>query len=181
MRGQETTQDIRQKLGQRVGVGQHADMADGATGVGAQGLVHALGVGQQEPGVRQQGVTRRGQINAVAAAFCQFGPDRCLHAAQAGAGRGERQIGLRGTGRDAAGFGDVAEQAQVSEVETKHGRLRIPRRQRDAITYFPPPIVSPSSPCTEGRRTMGQPCPSIALTRPVGATKQHSTPDWSQP
>jgi len=44
-------------------------------------------------------------------------------------GNGERQIGARGAGRDAAGLDHVAEQAEIGEIETHGGCLRGSRKQ----------------------------------------------------
>jgi hypothetical protein len=51
------------------------------------------------------------------AAHQQRRTERVLHVADARAGGGKRKIGAFGAMRDAAGFDNVAKQAQIGEVE----------------------------------------------------------------
>jgi hypothetical protein len=59
-----------------------------------------------------------GWRDAAPAAIEQGQPGHRLHAAQPRRGRGQSEACLLGAARDAAGFDDVEEQAQVGQVET---------------------------------------------------------------
>ena len=54
MRGQERAQRLGQELGERIGVGQHPDLAGEAAGIGAEVLAQALGLAQDGARVLQQ-------------------------------------------------------------------------------------------------------------------------------
>ena len=53
------------------------------------------------------------------------GAERVLHVADAGRGGREREVGALGAVGDAAGIDDVAEQAQIGEIEA-HGTRPLP-------------------------------------------------------
>ena len=55
MAGQEQAQRLRQELGQRIGVGEHADLAAQPARIGAEVLAQPLGLAQDRARVLQQG------------------------------------------------------------------------------------------------------------------------------
>src|SRR5450830_1654676 len=66
----------------------------------------------------QQGATGIGQLHATSLAHQQRYPEGLFHAADAGAGGGQRQMGALGAGSNAACFCNMQEQTQIVKVET---------------------------------------------------------------
>ena len=93
-----------QELGQRIGVGQHPDLAGEPAGIGAEVLAQPLGLRQHGAGVLQQGAAGLGRRDAMPRPHQQRRAQRLLHVADAGAGRGQRQMGALGAVGDAAGL-----------------------------------------------------------------------------
>ena len=91
-----------------------------AAGIGAEILAQPLGLPQDGARVLQQRAPGLGRLHALPAAHQQSGAERLLHVADAGRGRRQREVGALGAVGDAAGVDDVAEQAQVGEIEA-HG------------------------------------------------------------
>ena len=110
VRGEERTQRLGQEFGQRVGVGQHPDLAGQAVGIDAEVLAQAFGLRQDRAGVLQQGAAGLRRAHALAAARQQRGAERLLHLADAGRGRAQRQMRPLGAMGDAARFDDMPEQ-----------------------------------------------------------------------
>ncbi len=129
MRGEERAQRLGQKLGERIGVGQHPDLAGEPARIGAEVLAQALGLPQDGARMLQQRAAGLGRRDALAAAHQQRGAERLLHVADAGRGGGQRQMRALGAMRDAARLDDMAEQAEIGEIEVHGGTLRILRRQ----------------------------------------------------
>ena len=120
MRRQERAQRLRQEFGERVGVGQHPDLPGDAAGIGAEILAQPLGLPQDGARVLQQRAAGLRRLHALPAAHQQGGAERVLHVADARRRGGEREVGALRAVRDAAGVDDVAEQAQIGEIEA-HG------------------------------------------------------------
>ena len=121
VRGEERAQRLGQELGQRIGVGQHPHLAGEPARIGAEVLAQAFGLRQDGAGMLQQGAAGLGRRDALAAADQQRRAERLLHVADAGAGRRQRQMRAFRAMGDAARLDDVAEQAQVGEVEAHGG------------------------------------------------------------
>ena len=85
MRGEERAQRVGQELGQRIGVGQDADLADKPAGIGAEILAQPLGLREDGAGMLQQRAAGLGRRHALPAADQQRRADRLLHVADAGA------------------------------------------------------------------------------------------------
>lgn len=99
-------------------------------------LLHPLGPRQQALRMRQQRMARRRQRHALATTLHQLRAERRLDVAQPGAGRSQRRMGAARTCRDAAGFGDVPEQAQIVEIGANHLFLRFSRSNPCEDTDF---------------------------------------------
>ena len=123
MGGEERAQRLGQEFGQRVGVGQHPDLAGEPAGIGAEVLAQPLGLLQHGAGVLQQRPAGLGRGDAMARPDQQRRAERLLHVADAGRGGGQRQMGALGAVGDAAGLHHMAKQAEIGEVEA-HGSLR---------------------------------------------------------
>ena len=129
MLGQEGAQGLGQELGQRIGVGEDADLAGEPARIGAEVLAQALGLGQQGAGMLEQRAAGRGRHHALAAAQEEGRPERLFHVADAGAGRRQRQMGpLRPMG-DASGLDHMAEEAKIGQIEL-HRRSFVIREGR---------------------------------------------------
>ena len=120
MGGEERAQRLGQKFGERVGVGQHPDLAGEPAGIGAEVLAQALGLAQDGARVLQQRAAGLGRRHALAPAHQKRGAERLLHVADARRGGGERQMRAFGAVRDAARLDDVAKQAEIGEIKA-HG------------------------------------------------------------
>src|SRR5215211_8782970 len=77
----------------------------------------------------EQAAPGSGQLHAAPAALQQWHVEHLLHAADACAGRCQGKVRALGAVRDAAGLGDVAEQAEIGEIEA-HGRAYAPAEGR---------------------------------------------------
>ena len=111
---------LREEFGERIGVGQHPDLAGEPTGIGAQVLAQAFGLPQDRARVLQQRAAGLGRRHPAPPAHQKRGTKRVLHVADAGGGGRQRQIGALGAMRDAAGIDHVAEQAEIGEIKA-HG------------------------------------------------------------
>ena len=123
MRGQERAQRLGQEFGQRIGVGEHPDLAGEAAGIGAEVLAQPLGLAQDRARMLQQGAAGLGRGHALTSAHQQRRAQRLLHVADAGGGRGQREMRALRPAGDAAGLDHVAKQAQIGEVESHVGRV----------------------------------------------------------
>src|SRR3546814_8839139 len=83
---------------------------------------HPLHLLQDDACMMQQRLPRRCRPGPAASPLQQRNAERLLHAANAGARRGEGHVRPVGAMRDAAGFGDMQEQAQIRQIEA-HRRL----------------------------------------------------------
>ena len=68
MRGQERAQRLGQEFGERVGVGQHPDLAGEPAGIGAEVFAQPLGLAQDGARVLQQRAAGLGRGDALPAA-----------------------------------------------------------------------------------------------------------------
>lgn len=121
--GEEDAEHVRQELGQRDGVGPQADVRLDARRVLAQLALHLLDLLQHQARVMGQRVAGRRRFDAAPAAFEQGQADGLFHAADAGARRRQRKIGLRRAVRDAPRFEDAQEKAEVGQIEAHGGNL----------------------------------------------------------
>ena len=112
---------LGQEFGERVGVGQHPHLAGEPAGIGAEVLAQPFGLLQHGAGVLQQRAAGLGRRDALTGPHQQRRAERLLHVADAGRGRGQRQMGALGAVGDAAGLHHVAKQAEIGEVEA-HGQ-----------------------------------------------------------
>ena len=117
VRGQEGGQRVRQELGHGRGVAQQPDAALETGGEFGQVGLHIVHLAGDRTCVVQQRAAGFGRLGAAAAALQQRHVQGLFHAADAGAGRGQRQMHQLRTGGDAAAFGDVDEQLEVGKVE----------------------------------------------------------------
>ena len=116
--GQKGAQGLRQELGQRIGVGQNADLAAQAAAISGEIFVQPLGLTQDGAGMLQQGPPGLGRGDAAPAAGQERDAQRLLHVADARRGRRQRQIRtLRAVG-DAAGLDHVSKQTEIGQIET---------------------------------------------------------------
>ncbi len=121
MRRQERAQRLRQELGQRIGVGEHPDLAGEPAGIGAEVLAQPLGLAQDRARVLQQRAAGLRRGHPLPSAHQQRRAERLFHVADARGGCRQRQMRALGAGGDAAGLDHVAKQAEIGQVET-HGR-----------------------------------------------------------
>ena len=120
MRGEERAQRLGQELGQRVGVRQHPDLAGEAAAIGAEVFVQALGLAQDGARVLQQRAAGLRRRDALASAREQRHAEHVLHVADARRSCGQREMRALGAVGDAARLDDMAEQAEIGEIES-HG------------------------------------------------------------
>lgn len=121
-------EEIREQPGQmlRQGrcVGQHAHAALQSARIGRKLAAHGVDLLQHDAGMVEQAAPGIGQLHAAPAALQQRHVEHLLHAADARAGRRQGKVRALGAVRDAAGLGDVAEQAEIGEIEA-HGRAYV--------------------------------------------------------
>ncbi|MNY12779.1 hypothetical protein D3C86_1458770 [compost metagenome] len=120
--GEKTGQDLRQQFGDRRGVGEDADMPRGVGAVVGELALEVLHLPQNQAGMVQQALARRGHLHAAVVAVQQTIAQLPLEGLDPRAGRRRRQAGLARALGQAGGFGNMDEQAQVSQVEM-HGAL----------------------------------------------------------
>jgi hypothetical protein len=120
MGGEERAQRLGQELGQRIGVGEHANLPGESAGIGAEILAQPLGLAQDGARVLQQRAAGLRRRHALPPAHQQRGAERLLHVADARGGCGEREMRALGAARDAAGLDHVPEQAEIGQIEA-HG------------------------------------------------------------
>jgi len=84
----------------------------------AQLPAHLFDLPQDNTGMVRNRIASRCGCDAAAAAFEQRETDDVFHAAQAGTGRWQRHVGLRGTMGDASGFHNQKKETQIGQVET---------------------------------------------------------------
>jgi hypothetical protein len=114
---QEGAQRLGQELGQRIGVGQNANLAREPARIATQVLAQALGLGQHGAGVLEQGAPGRGRHHALPIAQQERSAKGFFHIADSGAGCRQRQMGpLRPVG-DAPCLDHMAEKTQVRQIE----------------------------------------------------------------
>lgn len=155
--GQKSPEWFREKFRQGIGVAEEADMAARAICIARKIVLHPLCSRQEILRMCKQGMTCRRQRHALAAALHQLCTKRRLDVAQACAGGGQRRVSAQRAGRDAAGFCDVPEQAQVIKIRANHSILRILRILSPEYTDLCAVIRSLSSARHEvGGNTMDQ-------------------------
>ena len=120
MGGEERAQRLRQELGQRIGIGEHPDLAGEPAGIGPEVLAQPLGLAQHRARVLEQRAAGLRRRHAMAPSHEQCRPQRLLHVANARGGCGQSEMRPLGAAGDAAGFDGVAKQAEIGQVET-HG------------------------------------------------------------
>ena len=92
-------QRLGQKFGERVGVGQHPDLACKPARIGAEILAQPLGLAQNGARMLQERAAGLGRGDALAPAHQQRRPERVFHIANArGSGR-EREMRAFGAAR----------------------------------------------------------------------------------
>ena len=125
---------LGQKLGERVGVGEHAHLAGHPARIGAEIFAQPLGLRQHGARVLQQRAAGLRRRHARPPAQQQGRAQRLLHVADARAGRGEREMRAFRAMRDAARLDHMAEQAEIGQVET-HASLYELRRKPPENTH----------------------------------------------
>ena len=136
MAGEEGGQRVWQKLGHGGGVAEQAYLAFEAGGELRQVGLHVVHLPGDGAGVVQQRAARLGGFGAAPAALQQRHVQGFLHAAYAGAGRGQRQVRQPCAGGNAAAFRDVDEQLEVGQVEAHGISLWIMRSLAQYIPDF---------------------------------------------
>ena len=138
-------EEIRKQPGQVLrqgrGVGQHAHAAFQPTRIGRKLAAHGVDLLQHDAGMVEQAAPGIGQPHAAPAALQQRHVEHLLHAADACAGRRQCKVRALGAVRDAAGLGDVAEQAEIGEVEA-HGQAYVRTEGRVHILRI---VLTPSA------------------------------------
>ncbi len=127
MGGEEIAERLRQEFGQRIGIGQEANLPLDAFGILRELAVHALCLLQQHARVMNEGAARRRRLHTLALAVQQGRAERRLHIADARARSGDGEMHALGAMRDAARFDDIEKQPQIAEIETHGNGLRILR------------------------------------------------------
>jgi hypothetical protein len=135
MGGEKRAQRLRQELGERIGVGEHADLAGEPAGIGAQILAQPLGLAQNRARVLQERAAGLRRGHALPPAHQQRGAERLLHVADARGGCGEGEMRALGTAGDAARFHHVAEQAEIGQIETHGSALSLAAAGRHAFEF----------------------------------------------
>ena len=118
---QERAERFGQEFGQRIGIGQHADLPGEPAPIGAEILMQPLGLAQNGAGVLQQCAAGLRGRHARPSARQQRDAKRILHVADAGRSSRQRQMRALGAVCDASRLNHMAKQAQISQIET-HGR-----------------------------------------------------------
>ena len=118
MRDQKRRQHVGQEVVERGGIGQQPHPCLHPGRVLVELAVHALGLLEHEPGVMEQGAAGGRGGDAPPAAREQARAEAVLHAAQARAGRSQRQMRTRRAAGDRSGVEHVYEQLQVDQIET---------------------------------------------------------------
>ena len=121
MRGQERAQRLGQEFGQRIGVGQHPDLAGEPAGIGAEVLAQPLGLragwcGRAAAACGRPGSASRPGGRAPAARAPSASSMLRMRVEAAASARLARSAPCG----DAAGLDHVAEQAEIGEIEA-HG------------------------------------------------------------
>ncbi len=147
---QKGAQWLGQEFGQGVGIGQQPHLAAHALGILVEIAAHALGLLQHQAGVLDQGAAGLGRLYAEALAVQQGDAERRLHVADAGAGRGDRQMHAFGAMGDAAGLDDMQKQSQVDKIKA-HWSNRLS------------PVTKAA--CADCRLCQGRRQPSVWLSR----------------
>lgn len=98
-------------------VGEDADRRAEALGIFAELTLHLPDLAEDHPGMMGKRFTGFRRGDATAAAIEQDDLAEGLHVAQALAGSGKREAGIRRSVRDAAGVDDGQKQAKVCEIE----------------------------------------------------------------
>jgi hypothetical protein len=117
MRREERRKGLRQKFGERVGVGEHAHLTRLPARIAPEVLTQPLRLRQDRARVLQQCAAGLRRRHTRAASGQQRGAERLLHLANSRARCGERKMRAFRAVRDAARLDDMAEQAQIGEVE----------------------------------------------------------------
>ena len=120
MPGEERAQRLGQEFEQRVGVRQHPDLAGAPARIGGELVAQPLDLGQDRARVLEKRAAGRGRRHALAAAGQERRAEQLLHVPDAGRGGGEREMRPLGAAGDRARLDDLAEEAEIGEVEV-HG------------------------------------------------------------
>jgi hypothetical protein len=118
MRGEKRAQRLGQEFGQRIGVRQHPDLAGETSAISAEILVQTFGLAQDRACMLQERAAGRRRRDTLAAAGEQGDAKHILHIADARRSCGQREMRAFCAVRDAAGFDDMAKQAEIGEIET---------------------------------------------------------------
>jgi hypothetical protein len=148
MRGQVAAQHRRQELGDRGGAGEDAQVALHALRVLLQITAQVLDLVQHQPRMVGEGLARRRERHALAAAVQQLRADPLLQVLDAHARRRQRHVRALGPARETVGLGDVDEEAQVDQVEV-HGA------DCGAATGPLAPLIRANCPTARSRSTSG--------------------------
>jgi len=127
-------QRFRQKFGQRVGVGEHPDLAGEAAGIGAEVLAQPLGLAQDRARMLQQRAAGLGRGHPLPSAHEQRSAQRLFHVADARTGGSQREMGARRPARDAPRLDHVAKQAEIGQVEA-HSALQSGLACRNPVAF----------------------------------------------
>ena len=103
---QEIAKIFRQETVDRIGVGEHGDLAIQAAGVGRQIGVHLFELGEDLAGMAEQGFTGRGRGQAARVTGKERHAERRLKLGQTMAGRGRREMNARRSPGQAAAVGN---------------------------------------------------------------------------
>lgn len=120
MARQEARQDVRHEFRHCRGIGENADVAGVAVGLFLEVVLQVVDLAHDDPRMLQQPLAGRGDFHAAAVAVQQAGIELVLQRLDPHADGGQRQVRPLGGLRQAGGFGDVDEQAEVGEIEV-HG------------------------------------------------------------
>lgn len=112
MRREKTTEDVGQEL--------TPDVSPDAAGVGAEFLVHLVGVRQQNARMGEERFAGGRQSNARAASLKERHAKYGLHAPETRACRRERQMRSGRARGDAAGFRHMPKRRKIAEIEARH-------------------------------------------------------------
>ncbi len=126
MGGKKRAQRLGQEFGERIGVGKHAHLARHAARIGAEVLAQPFGLRQHGARVLQQRAAGLRRRHARPAARQQHRAERAFHVADSRAGGSERKMRAFRAMRDAARLDDMAEQAEIDQIEA-HGGIPILR------------------------------------------------------
>ncbi|MCY1365337.1 hypothetical protein D9M69_521770 [compost metagenome] len=110
---------LRQVLGDRGGVGEHAHMALDAFAEVLHVAAQVLHLLHHALGVVQHGLPRGREAHALRTAVQQLAAHRLFHLLDARGRGGQRDAGLLGAAREAARVRHVDEQFQVEQVEVQ--------------------------------------------------------------